>query len=417
MRKNDHNDRDIEELLKQMPKIKDQRGKREVYQNVMMKMNRRKRQTWLIPSAAAAAALLLMVILIPGMMGGQDTAEDSSSGSQESAQYSAVSEESAERSSENSQDDAESTSDDSAVLDSSEKKNESTQNDSSDSEAEVDIQNDFTTAVYEEDLQESEVLTYVIPDKNINNIVPVSVIVPKEEGKTKFDLYKETMPKLTEEQWGLSEFYPLNADLTYDQNQNILNVDMPSDHQYHFTSVAEVINNFFINIFKEFNLQEIKLTTDGNPGVDLGNYGEISEFTPNNSSNQYAFYLFYPDQDMEEPFLVPYTHDERPQSIEEAFNAMRQEIEIDPPLMASIPADINFQTDVHDHTVVITFSDESEIEDNEETAYMIEALLLTAKEFNYQAVKLENADVDTVGRFNLTQELHPPVAPNQKELP
>lgn len=416
LRKNDYDEKDIEDLLKQMPKVKDQRGKREIYQNVTIKMNRRKRQTWLIPTAAAAAALLLMVILIPGMMGGQESAENSSSGTEESANYSIAAKESAEPSSENSQEETESTYEDSVAMDSSERQNENNHNqyESSNSESDIDKQDDYTTAVYEEDLQDRELLTYPILDNIAQNIVTVSVLVSKEEGKTKFDLYADTMPLLTEEHWGLSDNYPLDANFNYDTEHNTLNVDMFTDHGYSYgTPNIQFINSVLSTIWTNFDFDEITLSTGGEPGVHFEHNDPISQFIPEDSTFHPGYYLYYPEASTEQPFMVPYNFEQ--ETIQDVFNVMQQDVDTHQ-LKASIPEDIEFKTTIDENTVVITFSDESEIENNEETAYMIEALLLTAKEFNYDAIKMENADVDMVGRFNLTQELEPPIAPNQKEL-
>ncbi|WP_282155670.1 hypothetical protein [Cytobacillus gottheilii] len=415
MRKNEHSDRDIEELLKQMPKVKDQRGKREVYQNVTMKMNRRKRQSWLIPTAAAAAALLLLVILIPGMMGGQDTAEESSSGSNDSTQYSTATNESADRAESTQEEDTSSSENDFTS-------NENPENTIDDdqgvkSEGEIQQESDYTTAVYEEELQDQEVLTYPILDNAVQNIVSVSVLVPKEDGKSKFDLYKETMPLLTEEQWGLSDNYPLEADLIYNDEQKTLTVDMFEDHGYSYGPANSLfINTVLSNIWSDFDLEKITLMTDGEPGVDFEHNEPITEFSPNDVTAYPGYYLFYPNDQEEQPMFVPYVQLEQPETIQEVFNFMKQDVDTHF-LKASIPEDIDFETNVDDETVVITFTDESVIEDNEETAHMIEALLLTAKEFHYEHVRVENADVDTIGRFNLSQELELPIAPNQKELP
>ncbi|KAB2333725.1 hypothetical protein [Bacillus mesophilum] len=415
MRKNNHSDRDIEELLKQMPKVKDQRGKREVYQNVTMKMNRRKRQSWLIPTAAAAAALLLLVILIPGMMGGQDSAEEFSSVSEDSAQYSTATNESADRE-ESAQEEDTSTSDDEFTSYENPKNNIDASQEA-ESETKIEQENVYTTAVYEEELQDQEVLTYPILDNEVQNIVLVSVLVPKEEGKSKFDLYKETMSSLTEEKWGLSDNYPLDANLVYNEEQKTLTVDMFEDHSYSYGPANSLfINTVLSNLWSDFDLEEITLMTDGEPGVHFEHNEPMTEFVPNDVTAYPGYYLFYPNETDEQPLFVPYVHLEQPETIQEVFDFMKQDVDTHN-LKASIPEDIVFEANVDDETVVITFTDESVIEDNEETAHMIEALLLTAKEFHYEHVRVENADVDTIGRFNLSQELELPIAPNQKELP
>lgn len=87
-------------------------------------------------------------------------------------------------------------------------------------------------------------------------------------------------------------------------------------------------------------------------------------------------------------------------------------------LKASIPDDIDFETEVvSDEQLLITFEDDADIKNDEETLYTIEAILLTAKEFEYNEVKLENTEIDQIGRFDLEKEIQVPVAPNKRDLP
>jgi hypothetical protein len=87
-------------------------------------------------------------------------------------------------------------------------------------------------------------------------------------------------------------------------------------------------------------------------------------------------------------------------------------------LQASIPEDIDFETEeIQDGKLLIRFNNESEIIDDESTLHAIEAILLTAKDFDFDTVKLENADVDKIGKFDLTEELKVPIAANKRDLP
>ncbi|MED3563213.1 hypothetical protein P4447_12285, partial [Bacillus xiapuensis] len=68
MKKSEWSDKQLEDLLRQMPKIKDHRDPRDIYQNLSLK--KQKRPVWVIPVIASAAALLLIVILIPKLLVG-----------------------------------------------------------------------------------------------------------------------------------------------------------------------------------------------------------------------------------------------------------------------------------------------------------------------------------------------------------
>lgn len=74
MKKSEWSDREIEELLMQMPKIQDHRDPRDIYQNLSLK--KRKTKSWLLPGLAAAAAVLLFFILVPKLMNGSNFSHD-----------------------------------------------------------------------------------------------------------------------------------------------------------------------------------------------------------------------------------------------------------------------------------------------------------------------------------------------------
>ncbi|TFI49791.1 hypothetical protein E4O93_01000, partial [Diaphorobacter sp. DS2] len=87
-------------------------------------------------------------------------------------------------------------------------------------------------------------------------------------------------------------------------------------------------------------------------------------------------------------------------------------------LQASIPDDVDFEIEeIKEGKLIIRFNNESEIIDNAPTLHAIEAILLTAKDFDFDTVKIENADVDKIGKFDLTEELKVPVAANKRDLP
>ena len=74
MKKSEWSDKQLEELLRQMPKIQDHRNPRDIYQNLSIK--KRKRPAWLVPGFATAAALLLFFILVPKLLDGTEYSFD-----------------------------------------------------------------------------------------------------------------------------------------------------------------------------------------------------------------------------------------------------------------------------------------------------------------------------------------------------
>ncbi|MCM3093080.1 MULTISPECIES: GerMN domain-containing protein [unclassified Cytobacillus] len=419
MKESKWSDEELQELLNQMPKIKDTRDPREIYQTIEIKMGKQKKRTWILPAAAGAAALLLLFILAPNLMNWQESADKQVEIQSEQTQSSKQITTENNRITEAKDEETESSplaKEEDQQEDHSELAGDPEKESSDDKSMKSFSSEASPTAVYEEDLAGKEVLTYAIPDKEAQNIVPVSVLVDDDPDRTKFDLFEDTMSKLTEEAWGLYDYYPLKANLSYDQGNRMLTVDVPADHPYSKSSAAEyLLENVLSDIMKNLEIKKINLRTEGKAGIEFSHFGNREEFIPENSNGNLIYYFLYPNGAESTPFLVPFK--EELDSVKEALNAMKKN-RSENNLQASIPDNIDFEIEeIKDGKLIIRFNNESEIIDNEPTLHAIEAILLTAKDFDFETVKLENADVDKIGKFDLTQELKVPVAANKRDLP
>lgn len=401
VRKSEWNEKQLEELLRKMPKIEDHRDPREIYQNISLKMNKRKQKSWVIPSIATAAAILLFVVLSPNLMSWNDRAEQSTD--QNSSTEVADKMEMA-KVEENK----------TAVVEDAEDQKESSQTENEESVSSLTVEDTYT-ALYKEDVNNENVLTFTIPDVQAQNVVPISIMAPKAEGIAKIDQLKETMANLREEEWGLSDYYPLNADLSLDEKANVLNVNVPSGHYYGDGSASE---NAFTSILKEtavnLGVKNVALFTDNNPGIEMGNRGTIKNLELTKDSNR-GYYFYYPNESIKKPFLVPY---QEPYSdIETALNAMKENIDTHS-LQPSIPSDVNIDETLSsgEEVLILKLNENSNITDDPSMIYTIEAILLTAKDFNFDKVKIEFTKLEHVGKFAFNEELDVPVAPNKMAL-
>lgn len=420
MRKSKWSDEQLEEFLSQMPKIKDNRDPREIYQNIEMKIGRQKQKTWILPAAAAAAALLLFFILAPSLMNWQESADKSVEIKADKSSSSA------EIAGENNtfvanDDKAELKAEEEIEENKAEQFDDASKNDSEkESNDQLRMQSvaadTSATAVYEEDLAGKEVLTYAIPDQTAQNIVPVSVLVEEDPAKSKFDLFEENMSRLTEKEWGLDDYYPLKASFDYDEENRTLTVDVPQNHPYSMSSTTEqLLEKVLGNVMHNLDIEKVNLTTEGHDGIEFSHFGYRENFVPEQGAGNLIYYFLYPNGTESKPFMVPLR--EKLNSIKDALKAMKEN-RVEDNLQASIPEDINFEAEeIQERKLLIRFENESEIIDNEPTLHAIEAILLTAKEFNFETVKLENADVNKIGNFDLSNELKVPVAANKRELP
>lgn len=404
MRKSEWSDKQLEELLRSMPKIEDHRDPRDIYQNVMMKVHKKKQRSWIIPSVASAAAILLFAILTPNFINWNDSAE-------ESMEKSTASESSEQ-----------------VIMDRGENKTsiaEDSNNDENmeimkkESEEEISMSTfeveESYSALYDTDINNGIVYTFAIPDTQAQNVVPISIVVPKEDGINAIDQFHETMTLLQEEQWGLSDYYPINAEISIDENTHSLSVNVPTGHVYGDGSTAELA---FKEVLEEaattLGLQKVSLFTDNQPGIEFGNQGKMTEINVSKDANR-AFYFYYPTVDSEKPFLVPYR--EAFTDIEDALDAMKENIDTHG-LKASIPEDINIDevSSTEEQVLTLQLDESTQLEGKDSIIYTIEAILLTAKDFKFEKVKIEYNKVENIGKFFFNQELTLPLAPNKMEL-
>ncbi|WP_419956244.1 negative regulator of sigma-X activity [Neobacillus niacini] len=392
MKKSEWSDKQLEELLRQMPKIHDHRNPRDIYQNLSIK--KRKRSAWIIPGIATAAALLLFFLLVPTMF-------DRTEYSLDRAVQEKVSKEEQKSLSQ----------EDSSTL-----KEDSTKNETgiSGAEQKMLMTSSDKTALYDDELGNGTVLTYWIPDSQAQILVPVSTVVQLDQNKNWLTAFIETMGLLKEEEWGLSDYYPLNATLTLDTTNNTVMVDVPNDHKYGEGSASETnfIDSLKKNISSNSQVNKIMLTTNGQPGIEFGNFGEIKEIQVE-SEGKHAYFFYTPDG-TETTYLVPTT--DSYQNINAAFEAMKTD-PIEMGLTASLVPSFSFKDiEIKENKLIITIDENAVMENNIENVYSLEAILLTAKGFGIDTVRLLNAPINSLGPFDLTKDIKVPLAPNYRPI-
>lgn len=389
MSKTNWNKENLEELLRQMPKVTDNRDPRDLYHQISVKVKGKKRSRWLVPSFASAAALILIFILAPRLSGLYHSFNLNSGQESKSLQRSE---------------------DQTVSL-----KMEQDKRNQSEDILQNKKQEMTKTAVYKEDLPGKDLLIYGIPDTNALNIAPIGVLVKKENSKRWFEQLVETMPKLSEEKWGLSEYFPLNGTLTYNSEQKEVNIDLPSNHQYGWGSANEGLfeQSLKTSFENRSEVNRITFTTAHEPGVFLGNNELLQIDLTTDKDGAHPYLLLYTGN-LERPLLVPKV--ESAPSLEAAFAEMRKEIPIQG-LKASIPKEFQFDEVVSNNsTLTIFFRKGIVIPQTPEMMYGLEAILLTAKDFGFTTVEIKNESADNIGPFRLNQVIEVPIAPNKLEI-
>lgn len=396
MKRSEFNDEQIEKLLRKLPKVEDHRNPQEIFHNVSIQLNiQKKRRTWLVPTIATALAALLFIILIPTIFNnGHDIAYDHSM--------------------------AESTELQEIGMTSTDEKLEKFENheEMERSMATEDGNHPLMTplsiasynAVYEEDVSEDEVvITLNIPDQNVQNVVPVSFIVPKED-MTLLEQVEVLSNQIDEEALGLIDFYPLQGKLF--ENNNELIVDVPVDHNYHIGTNSYLFLKAIDKIGELVEKHTIQLQTEGESGIDLGNYGKLETYTIDTDKN-HAYFFYFPSN-QEKPYLVP--SPEPFANIDKAIKSMKEKIETYD-LYPSIPENLNF-TSIREEgkRLILTLANDERIPDSSTFIESIEAILLTAKQFNFSEVIIESNILYQFGKFSFNEVWQVPLAPNKEVM-
>lgn len=393
MKKSELSDKQLEELLRQMPAIRDHRHPRSIYQNLSIKMKKRRYRTWFLPGIATISVLLLFLILAPYLLNGSS---HSSTGESMDAKSSL------RKVTDFSQD---------------KKMTKMAKGDQYYSHKNGQKQNlseyKLKTAIYDNEVGKGRVLTYWIPDQQAHIYVPVSTIINKSDNQTWIDLFNQKMKNLNEKEWGLSDYYPINATLKLDDSDNSVILDVPANHPYDQGSANEMFIEIMLrNISANDHIKKMKLTTNGQPGIMFGNDGEKKVIDVNIEKNR-AYFFYFPNG-KEIPFLVPSleTHKDMKAAME-AMRSDRQELG----LQASLSSIMQFKSaEIKNKILYLSFVDHVKLINNPMTVYSYEAILLTAKEFGLESVKFENAPIKKLGPFDLSKENKVPIAPNYRVI-
>ena len=397
MPNNKWDDEHIENLLRDFPKIHDDRPKEEVYQrleNQRTTKNRRAKR-WL-PIMVAALAFITFGILLASIlsqnnqseMSGADQSEQATSmadqgGKEEAAQEEAMGE-----------------------AGSTEESGETTF-----SMLNPQVQ---ATAVYEEDLENHTLFTLGLTENAF--VIPVSFLIPdqqvekdiEEANPAMLDLYNEYAGKIDEEALGFDEYHPYLGTFSV-KNQGIEHL-LPEDHQYDIASAA--IGVYTASLKETFTDAEVIMIVqeDGS----MAKFDQVGPMEPIETAVEHAAYYAYTtargDAYVTPDYGMAYS------SPEEAFNAMA--VSPNDFYQPLIPEGISFTITETEEVIELEFAEAVDLDAFEESAVirMIDGLSLTAKSFEKQ-VQLRNVVQEQWGDYDFTEPLAVPEAPNRLEWP
>ena len=400
MKKNNWEEAEIENLLKELPSIKDSRSKEEIYRLINRGRPVKKQKTWAYPALAGIAALLILALITPSLYNSMDSAQYENSAS-DMAMESA---------------DAGSAKNEITALPESGKENTEAKDSSFKDTANQENSNMLAaeapnrTNVYKEDLQSYDVLTYglVTPDAVT---VPVSVLIEKKSNAEWLERYKSVSQVIPEQSWGFEDYYPLagslelieNNQLTYTVADKELNNDGGTGEQLLIDSLLtalQVTDNTTIN-----------LRTKEGKVPSFSHLGEVAEINKadNNKRGYYSYTL-----KNGETYLVP--GETRFDTMADALKGMTAS----PNSLyeAVIPDHIQPVLTEEKSLLTIGFQENLLLKDSpeENDSLFIEGILLTAKEFGFEEVLFQNIENPDWKGFDFSNAISVPVSPNKKIL-
>jgi len=370
-------DEKIEQHLKSLPSIKDRRSKQELYlkiqARVQYKENKEKRlPTWSLPALATACALVLFGIFAPDLVnnGGQKQQ-------------------------------------DKVAVDNAGKSSNGM--DAASTEAHKGATFKATPVAYHGPIQESSLdsggvdqdwVTVGYLDEQAQLVIPVSFVTQSDYYLNKVN---EQLNKFEPKAAGLSGSPLQGATITEEEETVIIDFPAGAIQEAEESLLKPLISLTFAN---EDQKAKVEFRTDGKRGYEFPRFGLIEEMDLDVPASPHFRY----DAPTTDTFIVSLFstgHEAAalPKELDDALDVMDEEQEQG--LKPFLPKDLQLEVKkTGKHSVEIKFPDSFKlVSENVEHLMMIDAILLTAKSYDFNSVKFSNTGIDMIGPYDLTKPI------------
>ncbi|MDQ0299939.1 hypothetical protein J2S78_002386 [Salibacterium salarium] len=422
-KRNDSSEKKIEQMLTQMPRVKDERSKDEIYQKIKQQSQKRipTKKKWAVPAFSVVAAMLLLLVLVPNVL--NFTNQTSPNGSNESNGDNSTGIGTMEDQDEEKEKDTN-------ELESSEaEKKESTEeyamepteDEETAKEPSVKLGDDsfshenYVTALNEGDMEENQTaVTVPLQDAETSMIVPVSFAV--EDDEDYIETFEQWNEEFSGEDIGLDPSPLRDVDWSKESEESTLEADFEEEESLVGSAESNMVVRSLEESLRFLEETEVTLFEEEEQGVDFGNYGVMETYTAEQDNRGY--YAYTSDADM--TFLVSQNaanirktnQSGELLTFEETLNQMKTEHDVSE-ATASIPDTVTINQVAEDGDLArVVFSQDSEFPDSENIQLMVDAILFTASDFNFERVSFEGVPED-MEAFNVDEPVEIPVAPNQ----
>jgi hypothetical protein len=404
MKKEHWEEQEIEQLLSQMPKIKDERPKEQLLQKLIEAgafeenvekhkepiVVKKKRSNW-TPFIASIASLFIIALLTANYINNNRSFEENATVSNDIVEESTALQDNVASTPEMEQNEAATFTIEGART--------------------VDF--DMRTALYEDRLQGFTAFT--IGASNSVESIPLSILVPNETIEEMFEnrtpttlqLYESFAPKINTQLIGFDAYEPYVGELNEDGR--VITHVLPETQNYDAgtASLGYYIHSLY-QTFKQ-SYDQVKIVDETGNGYVFSEVVEPMEpLQLNGLLSQTSYYRFALSNGTS--FLSPYSG-EPYDTVEQALEAMKQS-KSDFYTSVILP-DVDFTVQVEGETAVVTFENELDLEQFDPVAVyeMIEAMLLTAANFDKEILFSNILQIDW-GTFDFTKPLPKPLGAN-----
>lgn len=422
------NEEDIQKQLEKMPPVKDKRSREVIFHEIEARMEASKHKqkisrTWLMPGIATACLLVILMVLMPGTFTIKDIAspsrEDSSSGSKSStvqessdSKSSATHEENKMKSAEPEEGDTgqagsqkeaakpNEPQDNGKVVNNPEnEKIKSGDSDSTPLKAADTNGNYHPPLMMEEAKRQSSagnsLVTVAYSDDQARFVVPVSFMV-KGNG-TYVDKVEEVLGSFKPEQIGLQPTVLNKAKLTEKDGAVIMNLPQGS-----VTSSEEALLPKILGYTFAFQNKyaDVKFMSGDENGYEFSAMGPKDELNISEVRGGSSYLYTSPSGD---EFFVDSgatTFAKEEVDLQSALDHLSEGYK-EQDLMPAVPADVKLTASNSEGLTSIHIEHQNELANDEQTRKMLDAALVTAKNYTKAPVAVTNTNLEAVGPYNL----------------
>ncbi|MGD6815714.1 hypothetical protein ACQCVE_01405 [Metabacillus sp. 113a] len=414
MKRSEYNDEQLQELLSQLPTLKDKRSREEIYRGLARSRSARHKKIWIGPLLASFAALLILTLISPFWLEELGTTPEGNSVKENIAldlpePDQAPAESAEERPAAQPEEESQAPAPREKMTDQTESPDtppeEKNQTEAAKEEAvpEDDApENDGETVTYlAEESKQEQSLVMAYSDPNVRYTIPVTLV--SENGPVSAGQYGGMVTAFQEDKLGLTNYFE-NIEIRESESPEIIEIHMDESRELESSSEAH-----FAEMIKESfsgkGFEKARLFTGKKPGIEMGPLGLVEELDLKKREKK-AFYKYVSKNS--QPLFV--YSEESYSTVSEAFQNMYRDQ--DETLLSIIPKGVSIESVKEKGKELILTFKPADMKNDEEFIFMLEGLLLTAKEFGFETVTFRDAKAEKIGKIEMNKPVKVPFGPN-----